>query len=451
MKLMTKSLTGCLGTTAVLIALTFSPPATGFAFAGGPWEPKHLLVVTVTKEFRHGSIAIGEKVVAELAVKNPMLFTVDFVRNDAEMAAKMTPEALKNYDGVFFLNTTGVLPLPDKQAFLDWIKSGKGFIGTHSATDTLHGGQGVDPYIEMIGAQFVGHTVAPVVCNVEDTEHPATKHLGKTYAVTDEIYFMKNFSRDKVHMLMSLDKQPGSGQPGYFPIAWTRQYGQGRVFYTALGHEDAVWASEPFQKHLLGGIEWALGIPSPYVLDAQERAEGFRPLFNGVNLNGWQLRHPNGHQSWSAQDGLLVNDVKGHGDGTDLVTTEKFRDFTVRYEYKIPKDSNSGFYLRGRHEIQILDDYDVGKPTPGGNGAIYNIYPVAKFVSRKPGEWQTVEATIKGNRVTVILNGVKVHDNVVVDKPTGGELDGNVNEPGPILLQADHGAVTFQNMRIKTL
>lgn len=434
-----------------LVLAGFIPAVNAFAFGGGPWEPKKLLVVTVTKEYRHGSIAIGEKVVAELAQKNPMEFTVDFVRTDADMAAKMTPEALKNYDGVFFLNTTGVLPLPDKQAFLNWIKSGRGFIGTHSATDTLHGGTGVDPYIEMIGAQFVGHTVAPVVCNVEDMNHPATKSLGKTYAVTDEIYFMKNFSKENVHMLLSVDKQPGGGAPGYFPIAWWKYYGDGRVFYTALGHEDAVWASAAFQKHLLGGIEWALGLHPEYQLGSEEQAEGFRPLFDGTNLDGWKLRQADGHQSWSARDGMLVNDVSHHGEGTDLVTTEKFRDFTVRYEYKIPKGSNSGFYLRGRHEIQILDDYDVGHPTKGGNGAIYDQVAVSQFVSRKPGEWQTVEATMKGDRVTVILNGVKVHDNVKVDRPTGGELDGNVNEPGPILLQADHGPVTFRNIRIKTL
>ena len=450
MKLNMKRLAAAALTVVTALAIARSaPPAKAFSiFTKRP----NLLVVTITKEFRHGSIAIGEKVVSELADKSHA-FTVDFVRTDAEMAAKMSADGLRNYDGVFFLNTTGVLPLPDKQAFLDWIKSGKGFIGTHSATDTLHGGPGVDPYIEMIGGQFIGHTVAPVVCNVDDAQHPATKHLGKTYAVTDEIYFMKEFSRDKVHMLLSLDKQPGSGTPGYYPIAWTKQYGQGRVFYTALGHEDAVWASEPFQRHLLGGIKWALEMEaSPgYVLATNEVAEGFRPLFDGVSLAGWKLRHADGKQSWSAQNGLLVNDVKAHGDGTDLVSIEKFRDFTVRYEYKIPKDSNSGFYLRGRHEIQILDDYDVGKPTKGGNGAIYNTWPVAKFVSRKPGEWQTVEATIQGNRVTVILNGVKVHDNVLVDKPTGGELDANVNEPGPILLQADHGAVTFRNLRIKTL
>jgi type 1 glutamine amidotransferase len=221
---------------------------------------KKLLVVTITKGYRHASITIGEKVVGELAQKDGS-FTVDYVRTDEEMKSKMTADALKNYDGVFFLCTTGELPLPDKAAFLEWIKSGKAFIGAHSATDTFHGpGPGVDPYIDMIGGEFVNHIETAVVCNIEDPNHPSTKHLGKTWPLTDEIYFHKNFSRDKVHMLISLDKMPGSGQAAYVPISWCKKYGQGNVFFSALGHEDKVWASQEFQKHLLGGIRWAFGL-----------------------------------------------------------------------------------------------------------------------------------------------------------------------------------------------
>src|SRR5712691_6043424 len=110
----------------------------GFAVPA-PAAPKKVLVVTVTgpKGFRHSSIPTAEKVLGELAKKSGA-FTVDYVRTDEDMAQKMTPEALRNYDGVMFANTTGDLPLPDKQAFLDWIKSGKGFIATHSGSDTFH-------------------------------------------------------------------------------------------------------------------------------------------------------------------------------------------------------------------------------------------------------------------------------------------------------------------------
>jgi len=223
-------------------------------------EPKKLLVVDVVKTFRHSSIETGEKVLAELAKKSG-LFTVDYVRNDEDMAKKMTPEALKGYDGTFFLSTTGEMPFPDKAAFLDWIRSGKGFVGVHAATDTCHGnGSRVDPYIEMIGGEFVGHVNAEVKCINCDPKHPATKDLGPFYKLFDEIYFMKNFDRSKVHELLILDKAPGSNQPGYFPIAWCKNYGKGRVFYTALGHFENVWESPEYQMHILGGIKWALGL-----------------------------------------------------------------------------------------------------------------------------------------------------------------------------------------------
>jgi hypothetical protein len=180
-------------------------------------------------------------------------------------------------------------------------------------------------------------------------------------------------------------------------------------------------------------------------------ADGFRPLFNGKDLTGWKLRNPQGTPSWSVKDGILVNDVSGGKHGTDLVSEQKFRDFALRYEYQIAKGANSGVYLRGRYEIQVLDDHARGKPSKGGNGAIYNTAPVAKFASKPAGEWQTAEATIKGDKITVILNGEKVHDNVTVEKPTGGELDRNVDQPGPIMLQGDHGSISFRKIEIKEL
>lgn len=183
----------------------------------------------------------------------------------------------------------------------------------------------------------------------------------------------------------------------------------------------------------------------------QAADDGFKPLFDGKTLTGWKLRNPNGTPSWSVKDGVLVNDVGPGKHGTDLVSTEKYWNFTVRYEYKVPGGANSGFYLRGRHEIQILDDYKSGKASPGGNGAIYNFKPVATFASKPAGEWNTVEATMVGNKITVILNGAKVHDQVECNKATGSELDNKVAEPGAFFLQGDHGSVSFRNMQIKEL
>ena len=199
---------------------------------------------------------------------------------------------------------------------------------------------------------------------------------------------------------------------------------------------------------------------------AQEQREGvgtakvqrsdekdFTPLFNGKDTTGWKLRNPNGHNSWTVEPGgILKNTVEKDGPhGTDLMTEKNFWNFTVRYEFMTPDNSNSGFYLRGRQEIQILGDYNKGKPSLGGNGAIYNFKAPDKFVTKPAGEWQTAEVTIIGHRITAHLNGVLIHDNVECDKPTGGQLDNNMNVPGPILLQGDHGTVSFRNIRIREL
>jgi len=178
---------------------------------------------------------------------------------------------------------------------------------------------------------------------------------------------------------------------------------------------------------------------------------GFRPLFNGKDTSGWKLRNPNGNNSWNVKDGILVNTVNKGEHGTDLVTEQKFWNFTTRYEYRIPPGANSGFYLRGRHELQILDDFKRGMPTKNGNGSIYNFKAPDEFASKPAGEWNTVEATIIGNKISVTMNGKKIHDNVECDKATGSEIDNKINEPGPIFLQGDHGSVEFRKIEIKEL
>ena len=217
--------------------------------------PKRLLVVTVTKGFRHDSIPVAEETLALMGVRSRM-FTVDYARTDADIAQKMSRDGLKRYDAVFFANTTGDLPLPDREAFLQWVRDGHGFIGAHAATDTFPGFPG---YISLIGGQFAGHgPQVEVNCRVEDKSHPATRHLGNGFKVFDEIYLFKNFSRDRVHGLLTLDAHPNQGTPGDYPVAWTRTEGKGRVFYTSLGHRQEIWRSPWYQQHLLGGIRWAM-------------------------------------------------------------------------------------------------------------------------------------------------------------------------------------------------
>jgi uncharacterized protein len=449
-------LAGCLvAVGGLFLGLTCSERA----FGAGAAASRRVLVVTVTKGFRHSSIPTAEKVLGDLAEKSGA-FTVDYVRTDEDMAKKMTADALKNYAAAVFANTTGDLPLPDKGAFLDWIRSGKGFVGIHAANDTFRGHKPLDSYIVMLGGEFKSHgpEVDVEVFN-QDPHHPACKHYPPTFHIFDEIYLMNGFHRSRVRGLLTLDQHPNTGAPGDYPVAWCRLHGRGRVFYTSLGHREEVWEDADYQQHILGGIQWALGLVRTAVdpqdtkagLSVSEAGQGFKLLFNGVNLTGWKLRNPAGRQSWSAQNGMLVNEMSETEPGNDLVSVDTFRDFTLRYEYMIPKDGKSGVFLRGRHEIQIADDFDKGQPDIGGNGALYNIAPPTRFASRRPGQWQQVEVTLQGNRVTVFLNNVKVLQNVVVDRPTGNELDANLHDPGPILLQGTQGPVAFRNLRIKPL
>ena len=265
-------------------------------------EPKKLLVVTTTTGFRHSSIPTAEKILAQLA-KESGEFTVEFVqqppgkpgnlKNDAteaEKAAqqiandkwndalkvalqKLSPESLKNYDGVLFASTTGDLPIPDKQGFLDWIKAGHAFIGLHAAADTFHGWP---DFVEMLGGEFARHGAqVSVECLNQDAANPATAALGKSWTIQqEEIYQFKNYDPNKVHDLLIMDKHPESRAPGHFAVSWCKPYGDGKVFYTSLGHREDMWDPEwkeggrknppaialAYQQHILGGIKWALGL-----------------------------------------------------------------------------------------------------------------------------------------------------------------------------------------------
>lgn len=442
-------------------------------------KPKRVLVVSVTAGFRHSSIEIAQRTLKALGETDGGFSVVDVVDTGARpkektpeeaawlertrklLAEKMSASALRQYDGIIFANTTLDLPMPNPHDLIDFVESGKAFIAMHSGSDTFHSTAGkVSPYIEMLGGEFLTHGAqATIECLNQDPTHPATRNFGDSFWVHDEIYIFQNFHREQVHGLLTQDKHPNTGMPGDYPVSWCKQFGKGRVFYTSLGHREDVWENQSYQKHITGGIRWALGLERGNAkprdlrvkLSGAEKRERFRPLFDGVDLKGWHLRNPSGNKSWSAQNGMLVNEISKDKHGNDLVSDEKFRDFTIRFEYMIPKGSNSGLYLRGRHEIQIQDDFGVSQVRPGSNGGIYNTKAPPMNVSRKPGQWQQAEATIQGNRVTVTLNGVKIHEDVEVNKATGGELDQKIDEPGPIMLQGDHGAIAFRNIRIKEL
>jgi uncharacterized protein len=228
---------------------------------------KRLLLITESRGFVHSVVNRGkkdmclvEKTFVELAAKNKF-FEVDYTQDSRSV---INDENLKKYDAVFFY-TTGELPLSDAQKsdLLAFVKSGKGFGGSHCATDTFYKWK---EYGELIGAYFDGHPWHEKIrVIVEDKKHGATKHLGDSFEITDEIYqFRTPYARDKVHVLMKLDmdsvKNQGKRKDGDNALSWTHEYGKGRVFYTALGHREEVWNDPRFQQHVIGGLRYMFGM-----------------------------------------------------------------------------------------------------------------------------------------------------------------------------------------------
>ncbi len=159
-------------------------------------------------------------------------------------------------------------------------------------------------------------------------------------------------------------------------------------------------------------------------------------LFDGKGLDGWRALGPS--SQWRVEDGVLRNAKAG----ANLVSEQRFEDFKLHVELRFPKGSNSGVYLRGRHEVQIADT--SGEPASDSLGAIYGFLAPSQDASGKPGEWQTLDITLIGRQVTVVVNGKTVICDREIPGITGGALDSDEGAPGPILLQGDHGPVEFR-------
>ena len=193
-------------------------------------------------------------------------------------------------------------------------------------------------------------------------------------------------------------------------------------------------------------LEW-VGVRPPRwgKYDANAKHTYGKPveLFDGKTVASWNVQVKNKPMGWSVADGVMSNEAGAN----NLVSREKFTDFKIHCEYKLEDKSNSGIYLRGRYELQVLDDF--GKPAEShGHMAIYSRVAPAVNASKPAGEWQEMEAIIVGNRVTVVLNGKTVQDNVEIEGITGGALDSDEGAPGPIMLQGDHGKVWFRKVTV---
>lgn len=178
-------------------------------------------------------------------------------------------------------------------------------------------------------------------------------------------------------------------------------------------------------------------------------------LMNGKNLDGWRLTDPKQTGGWSVQNGVLMNNPvqqpgKPHISYGNLRTDREFEDFNLKLETRVPKDGNSGIYLRGIYEVQVADTH--GHKTDSHNmGAVYSRITPSEAAEKPAGEWQTMDITLYQRHITVILNGKKIIDNQPLLGCTGGALWSDERRPGPIYLQGDHNAVEFRSIVLRPI
>ncbi|HMC87912.1 MAG TPA: DUF1080 domain-containing protein [Gemmataceae bacterium] len=190
-------------------------------------------------------------------------------------------------------------------------------------------------------------------------------------------------------------------------------------------------------------LTW-LGRPAP-ALKRERPPRWGEPmeLWNRQDLAGWKPRSRKARNGWVARGGVLVNAAPG----VDLVSERKFTDFKLHAEFRYPKGSNSGIYLRGRYEVQIEDNYG-DEPDSHKIGGIYGFLTPSVNAAKKAGEWQTLDITLVGRVLTIVFNGERIIDRQTIPGITGGALDSDEGSPGPILLQGDHGPIDFRRLTL---
>ena len=207
-------------------------------------------MVTATAGFRHDSIDTAVNVMRSLATSNGLVVTT------TEDLSMLSPSRIGAYDVVMFALTSGELPLTSEQqmSLIDFVSSGRGFVGVHSATDTLY--EWPD-YGRLVGAYFREHPwTQQATVIVEDSGHPATTGLGDRFVIREEFYTFRENPRGRVQVLLRLDASSVSAS-GDFPLAWSHSFGTGRAYYNALGHFSETWMDQRFQRQLTGAIRWA--------------------------------------------------------------------------------------------------------------------------------------------------------------------------------------------------
>ncbi|TXS32913.1 DUF1080 domain-containing protein [Streptomyces sp. adm13(2018)] len=416
-----------------------SATAAGTAVADPAYK---VLVFSKTAGYRHASITPGIAALRDLGAAN------DFTVDATEDAQAFTTGNLGQYKAVVFLSTTGdVLDAAQQTAFERYVRGGGGYVGVHAAADTEYDW----PFYEgLAGALFQSHpAIQSATVRVEDRAHDATAHLGPAWQRTDEWYNYRTNPRTTARVLASLDESSytGGNMSGDHPIAWCKGYEGGRAFYTGGGHTDESYAEPSFRRHLLGGIRWAAGMT-----EADCRPEtGYTSLFDGSSTTGWSQAGPGG---FALADGTLTS--RG-GLGMLWYSAREFTgDYSVKLDWKAPGDDNSGVFLgfpasddpwsavNNGYEIQI-DATDSADRT---TGAVYG-FKSADLAARDaalnpPGEWNTYELRVTGERLEIFLNGSKINDFTNAD-PVRSLRQGHIG----LQNHGDGDDVSFRNIRIK--
>ena len=201
-------------------------------------------------------------------------------------------------------------------------------------------------------------------------------------------------------------------------------------------------------QHRGAKTQTLVGVPAPELNRNPPKAWTTpEPLFNGRDLSGWEPIGSAANSHWEVKDGLLVNSEHG----ANLKTTRTFDDFRLHFEVKCPDDANSGFYLRGRYEIQLEYVQEGTEPPERGMGSVYGRLAPQVKLPRRPGEWESFDVTLVGRTVTMRRNGVLIIDRREIEGITGGALDANEGDPGPFYIQGDHtGGLAFRNITVST-
>lgn len=444
--------------------------------SGGPMEvkfkdikieeivPRKLLYVTTAGGFAHSSRPLSRDVVAKLGRDSGR-----FVATTTDTPELVNAEGLKNFDALMFYTTGNMEQLVAKgftraglEAMLQWIKDGHAFLGVHSSTDTLGDWQ---PYWDMIGGTFDGHPWnagdPPINIDVEDPSHPAAIGVPHKWLIQDEIYQMQNYSRDRVHVILSMNRASYEGKPGIkradndYAIAWCRDYGKGKVFYTSLGHREDVWTNPTYQDHLTGGILWSLGLPG-YEGNATpalpKPASEFVPMLDGRTLSNWSVNKleekdkdgkekPDGAQ-WEVVDGVL----QGKGNQGHLFSPREYENFHYIAELKINDGGNSGMYFRAKKGKPWPDGFEAQVNSSHGDkvrsGSLYNIKRVYEQLV-PPDTWFTQEVIAYGNHIIIKVN----------DRVTANEIVKNGHERGRMAFQFHDSTckVQIKDVRVREL